>query len=206
MTAMSAAPPPPIAGIILASGVSRRFGAANKLLSPIEGEPIVRRTVRAYLEGGLQPVVVVVGYQAALVGDALAGLPLEIVHNPDFEQGQSRALVRGVHHLPSSISAAVIGVADQPFLTASVVCTLADQFVKSGASVIVPRYAGRQGNPVVFSRSLFPELLTVEGDQGGRPVLRRHEVEIEWVDFLDAEPAVDVDTLDEYLALRQATS
>jgi molybdenum cofactor cytidylyltransferase len=191
----------PVAGLVLASGMSRRFAGANKLLVPIGGVPVVRRTVQAYLAAGLDPVTVVLGHEANLVGDALLGLPIQTVINPDFAQGQSRALGHGVHALPDRTSAAVIGVGDQPLLTGSVIRLLVDSYIITGRSPVVPRYAGRRGNPVLFDRSLFPELLAVTGDQGGRPVIERHRDEILWLDLPDPRPGADLDSEEDYAIL-----
>jgi molybdenum cofactor cytidylyltransferase len=190
-----------IGGIVLASGLSKRFGSRNKLLMPVGGVAIVRRTVEAYLGAGLDPVVVVIGNDSQAVGAALSGLSVIRVENPDFREGQSRALVRGVRALPVAISAAIIGVADQPFLTPTVIERLATSYREFRAHVVAPRYDGRRGNPVLFDRSLFPELMMVEGDQGGRGVLDQHQKEIVWVDVPDAHAGIDVNTEEDYRKL-----
>lgn len=187
-----------IAGIVLASGASRRFGSSNKLLAPIGGVPIIYRTVKTYVDAGLSPVYVVVGHDAQHVAGALSRLEAQIVHNPDFEQGQSRALVRGVRSLPAEAQAAVIGVGDQPLLTASIIRGLVALYRDASALLAVPRYAGRRGNPVLVDRALFGELLEVTGDQGGRPVLERHRTEIAWLDIADERAGMDLDTPEEY--------
>jgi molybdenum cofactor cytidylyltransferase len=191
----------PVAGVVLASGLSLRFGERNKLLAPFGQATVVRRTVQAYLDGNLQPVLVVVGHQADQVRSALAGLSITDVYNPEFEQGQSRALVRAVNSLPEHTAAAIIGVADQPLLTGDVIRELATTYHTTRATLVVPRYAGRRGNPALFDRRLFPELLQVTGDRGGRPVLEAHRQEIVWLDVPDARMAADVDTLEDYRAL-----
>lgn len=187
-----------VAGVVLASGLSKRLPGVNKLLLPINGVPVIRRTVLAYCQSGLTPVVVVVGYQAVKVREGLHGLDVLTVENPNFRQGQSRALVRGVTALPDHVRAAVIGVGDQPYLRSATIVELVQVWRSAGASLIVPRYAGRRGNPVLFARSLFPELLEVQGDQGGRPVIERHGDEAAWIDVPDGTQAADIDTMEDY--------
>jgi molybdenum cofactor cytidylyltransferase len=184
--------------------MSRRFGQQNKLLARVQGEPIIRRTVRAYLEAGLVPVLVVMGHQAERVTHALVGLDVLMVANPDFHEGQSRALMRGIRALPGAVNAAVIGVGDQPLLQPDVVRRMIARFVEDGSLIVAPRFGGQRGNPVLFGRSLFAELLTVEGDQGGRPVIERHAAEVVWLDVEDPRSGLDVDTIQDLEALRTA--
>jgi molybdenum cofactor cytidylyltransferase len=183
-----------IAGIVLASGMSTRFGESNKLLASVGGVPVVARTAQAYVDAGVAPLIVVVGHDAREIEQALVHLPVRCVLNPEFHLGQSRALVRGIHELTEDIDAAVIGVADQPLLTGTIIRSLVRRYRLDRPLIVAPRYAGRNGNPVLFSRQLFGELLQVEGDQGGRVVLQRHRDAVAWVDIDDERAARDVDT------------
>jgi molybdenum cofactor cytidylyltransferase len=174
--------------------MSTRFGDSDKLLARVHGIPVVVRTVQGYVDAGLAPVIVVVGHRAEDVELTLTDVPVRCVLNPDFRLGQSRALVRGIRELPEDIDAAVIGVADQPFLTAPIVRSLVHRFALDRPLIVAPRYAGRPGNPVLFDRRLFGELLQVHGDQGGRGVVRRHRDATAWVDSDDERAARDIDT------------
>ncbi len=194
------------AAIILASGMSRRFRGSNKLLLPAGGIPLVRRVVQAYVAESVTPVYVVVGFEADQVVTALSGLPVNPVWNPHYALGQSRALVRGIQALPASTGAVLIGVADQPYLTAGVIRAIVDRFRTTDAPIVAPRYDGQRGNPVLFRADLFPELLAVEGDEGGRSVIGRHAPEVEWVDFDDGTIGVDIDTGEEEDYLRRLES
>ncbi len=189
------------AGVILASGLSRRFGERNKLLVPVAGEACVRLVARAYVHAGLRPVLAVVGHQAREISDALADLPVHCVANPDYELGMSRSLVRGVGALPPATPAAVIGVADQPFLTLAIIERIVEAWQSTGAPIVVPVYGDQRGNPVLFARRFFPELRAVEGDKGGRSVVQRHETEVAEVHIDEVRAGMDIDTLEDYQRL-----
>ena len=170
---------PLIAGILLAAGQSTRFGR-QKLLEPWDGEPLVRKTAGCFLEGGLQPLVVVVSADPRLV-DALAGLPLTTVENAHPERGISSSIAIGVRALPEATDAALIGVADQPFLTAEAIQALVKAF--SPERIIVPRWGEHRGNPPVFDRRFFPELLSLSDDNGGQLVIAAHADAVTEVPF-----------------------
>lgn len=189
------------AGIVLAGGLSSRFGRRNKLLLPIAGEPLVRRVVSAFLGAALDPVEVVVGHDALLLEDALCGLPITIVRNSEYALGQSSSLIRGVASLPPGVEAAVIGVADQPGLSADVVRSLISAWSFRRPLVVAPRFGGRRGNPVLFDRRLFSALLRVTGDRGGREVIEQNASRTRWIDVPDTGMGADVDTEEEYRRL-----
>jgi molybdenum cofactor cytidylyltransferase len=159
-----------IAGILLAAGLSTRFGR-QKLLQPYRGELLVRKTARCFLEAGLQPVVAVVSSDAAF-GDALAGLPLTMIENAHPEDGISSSIAVGLAALPEATSAALIGVADQPYLTVEAVEQLVRAF--SRGRIVVPRFGNHLGNPPVFDRRFFPDLMKLRGDRGGQVVVSAH--------------------------------
>jgi molybdenum cofactor cytidylyltransferase len=156
-----------IAGILLAAGQSTRFGR-QKLLEPWHGEPLVRKTARCFLEAGLRPLVVVVSKDARLV-DALAGLPLTTVENAHPEKGISSSIAIGVRALPETTEGALIGVGDQPYLTAQAIKELLNAFAPG--RIVVPLWGDHRGNPPVFDRRFFPELLALDGDRGGQRVI-----------------------------------
>jgi len=189
--------PMPVAAVLLAAGGSRRMGQTKQLL-PIDGQPMVRRVAQTVCEVGLAQVVAVVGAEGERVARALAGLDLEIVHNPAWERGMSTSVRAGIEALRPEIGAALLVLADQPALTAGALRILVEAFRASGAPIVAPYYRGRRGNPVLFARSLFAELSRVEGDQGGRAILARYEQDVERVDVDDDAILLDVDTRQEY--------
>jgi molybdenum cofactor cytidylyltransferase len=175
-----------IAGILLAAGRSSRFGR-QKLLEPFRGEPLVRRSARHFIESGLSPVIAVVPGQADVL-DALSGLPLILIENRQPELGISHSIGLGLGALPSTSAAALIGVADQPFLTPAALLTVARAF--SAGLIAASRYGDHRGNPAVFDRSFFPDLLTLKGDRGGLSVIEAHA---ELVVDVELSPAMGLD-------------
>lgn len=166
-----------VAGVLLAAGTSRRFGDENKLLTSVDGEPMVRRSARTLLDAGLDPILVVVGHQSSAVRDALAGLGVEFVENPAYEAGQASSLRAGVSQLSSGLSvrepadAAVFALGDMPYIDPESVRALVAAYEAGLGSALASGFEGERGNPVLFDRSHFSALSSAGGDVGGRSVL-----------------------------------
>lgn len=189
-----------IAAIILAAGASSRMGRPKQLLD-WGGRPLVRVAAEQALVARLDDVIVVVGGAGGAVAAALAGLALHIVDNPAFAEGQSTSLRAGVAALGPAVAAAVVMLGDQPFVTAAIVDRLIAEWRATGAAIVAPSYRGRRGNPVLFSRAIFPELLAVAGDQGARAILAAHAADLRLVPFDDDRPLADIDTPADYQRL-----
>jgi molybdenum cofactor cytidylyltransferase len=184
----------PVAAVVLAAGQSRRMGAANKLLATFDGEALVRRTVRAAIASKADPVIVVTGHMADGVTAALAGLAFEITHNPDYADGLATSLHTGLAAVPATASGALVMLADMPGVSGGVIDRLIAAFAPSdGRSIVLPTAAGKRGNPVLWSRAYFPELMALAGDTGARHLLAEHDEAVTSVEIGPAV-AVDVDT------------
>jgi len=175
-----------VAGVLLAAGTSSRYGDANKLLEPVDGEPMVRRSARTLLDASLDSVTVVLGCDADRVRDALDGLAVELVENPDYEAGQASSVRRAVDHLRHTTDpdAAVFALGDMPYVDPASVDALAAAFDATERSALAAGHDGQRGNPVLFAADHFDALADTSGDTGGRRVL------------LDADDAAVVETGD----------
>jgi len=189
-----------IAGIVLAAGLSRRMGRA-KLLLPLAGRPVIRLSVERVLASGVAPVLVVTGVEHAALAEAVAGLPVELVGNPHPESGQSSSIRAGVAALPRAAEAVLIALGDQPYLPAPVIPALLGERERTRRSIVAPRYRDGRGNPVLFGRELFGELLEITGDRGARAVVERDERRVALVDFDFPMPG-DLDTPEDYDGLQ----
>lgn len=192
---------PPVAAIILAAGASARMGRPKQLL-PFGGKPMLRRVVETVLASPAEMVFVVLGHRAEEMRAALAGLPVQVVFNSDWERGLSSSLRAGLKALPPYVRAALFVLADQPNLTASLLARLIAHHRQSGAPIVLPISRRERGNPVLFDRTLFPELMSLEGDVGGRMLIERHPNLVAGVEISYEEMPADIDTPEDYFSLR----
>lgn len=182
-----------VAAVVLAAGRSSRMGSP-KMLATVEGVPLVRRAAETALASRVDRVVVVTGHRADDVADALDGLDVACVENPAFADGLSTSLSAGLAALGDDVAAAVVLLGDMPMIEAPMIDRLIDAFdPNAGALIVVPTHEGRRGNPVLWSRRFFPELMAVAGDKGGREILADYPDAIAEVE-LGAAAAVDIDT------------
>lgn len=186
---------PRIAAVVLAAGRSQRMGAANKLLSPVEGRPMIARAVEAALGSRASPVVIVTGHGAEAIRAALAGHDVVFVHNPDYRAGMSGSLRAGVAALPEDVDGAVICLGDMPRVTSALIDRLIDAFdPDAGRAICLPVYRGKRGNPVLWAARFFPEIGRLTGDVGARHLLAAHDSAVFEVVCDDEGVLIDVDT------------
>jgi xanthine dehydrogenase accessory factor len=192
-----------IGGVVLAAGLSRRMGR-NKLIAEVGGRSLVRHAVEAALAGGLDPVMVVTGHQAQEIENSLAGLPVGFVHNPDFAEGLSTSLKRGIESLPADCAGAMVLLGDMPGVSPELVGRVRAAFEPAkGRNICVATAEGERGHPALWGRQFFPELMRLSGDMGARGLMAAHADNIVEVVAGDAGPLTDIDTpeaLENYLA------
>ncbi len=183
-----------VAALVLAAGSSRRMGGANKLLQPVGGIAMLRRAVNAALASRCTSVLVVTGADAGAAQACLAGLEVQFAHNPDHASGMASSLRCGLAALPADADAAVVLLADMPRIDGGHVDRLLAAFDPRQPKIVAPVKDGRRGNPILWPREFFAEMMAVEGDVGAREVLQRHASQVEAVAFDDDAIFADVDT------------
>jgi molybdenum cofactor cytidylyltransferase len=189
---------PTVAGIILAAGESSRFGRPKQLLD-YHGQPFVRKVAQTALEAGLSPVVVVTGAHFEPVEACLTGLPMMVIRNQKWGDGQSSSIRAGVGALPAQTPALVLLLADQPQVTPHLIRALVERHTATHAAIVAPLAADRRANPVLFDRRTFGDLRALTGDVGGRAIFSNYLVD--YITWLDESLLFDVDTEDDYRKL-----
>jgi molybdenum cofactor cytidylyltransferase len=183
-----------IAAIVLAAGQSSRMGERNKLLQLIDGKPMVACVSETALESGIVcPVIVVAGFEANRVADALQGLDVTIVNNQHYEQGLSTSLRAGLEALPPDCDGALILLGDMPLIEASDIDTLIAA-AKDRNAICIPVNNGKMGNPILWGAAYFAEMMRLTGDSGAKQLLARHPDSIVEVPIASDRIFTDIDT------------
>ncbi len=193
-----------ITAVILAAGRSTRMGGPNKLLAELSGKPLVRIVTEQALASGASGVIVVTGHQAAEVEKALAGLKVKFVRNPDFAAGLATSVKSGIAAVPANADGAVVCLGDMPLIDARLIDRLIEAFAPDRGNLIaVPVSDGRRGNPVLWSRRFFDELMTLDGDIGARHLIAKHNQAVAEVPVEGHGAFLDIDTPEALAAARQ---
>jgi molybdenum cofactor cytidylyltransferase len=173
----------------------------NKLLLRLDGETVLLRAVRRAAAAGLDPVIVVLGHEAERALAELSGLPCLPVVNPDYARGLNASARAGIAAVPASARAAVVLLADMPFVTDRMILGLVERYRASDAPLVISEYAGVQAPPTLYDRSLFAELGEAEGEGCGKRVVRRHRGEAEVLAW-PAAALADLDRPEDYERVR----
>jgi molybdenum cofactor cytidylyltransferase len=159
---------------------------------------MVARAVARISESGASPIIVVTGFEAERVVAALEDAGVEFTHNPDFAQGMAGSIIAGIEALPGDVAAALICLGDMPAIEATEIKRLMAAFDADGtAAICAPIAQGRRGNPVLFARRFFPELLALRGDSGAKSVIAAHGDVVAEVPMAGSGTLVDLDTNEE---------
>jgi molybdenum cofactor cytidylyltransferase len=191
------------AAIVLAAGLSSRMAPRNKLLiRGSSGLPMVTRTAAAALASRACEVVIVTGHQAEQVEAAVRELDfgarsLRFVHAADYARGLSASLKAGIAALPATVSSALVCLGDMPLVTPTMLDALiAAHDPAAQRAIVVPSCERVRGNPVLWDRRFFAEMMALAGDVGARSLLARHAGQVAEIEIADRAVLQDFDTED----------
>jgi molybdenum cofactor cytidylyltransferase len=194
----------PVSAVILAAGTSTRMGRAKQLL-PLGGTTVLACTIDNVRSAGLDQIVLVLGAGAEAIRRQLPQSLLEglkVVVNQAYAQGMASSLREGLSALHPQTGAALIILGDQPFIRPQTLHEIMAGYHRSGAQIVIPSHQGERGNPVLLGRSVFSEVMTLDGDTGCRAIFANHLEAILKVEVEDPGILLDIDDQDDYDRLK----
>lgn len=180
--------------ILLAAGGSQRLGSPKQLVADAEGRSLVRRAAETALASACRPVVVVLGASAEAVEAEIAGLPVTVAVNTEWQTGLASSLKVGLNALEKTdmLDAVVVMLCDQPQVTSALLDVLITAHADIGHAIAACEYGGALGVPALFGHTLFSALASLTGDEGARRVIKNHAGPMTRIPF--PEGTFDIDT------------
>jgi molybdenum cofactor cytidylyltransferase len=188
-----------IISVVLSAGESSRMGRPKALL-PIEGQNFIERIVGALKQSRAGRIVVVLGHDADEMRRQIDHLPIDIIINTDYKNGQLSSLWSAIRHIENETrcDGMLVHLVDHPYIDRWLVDLMIQRFYETKKLIVVPRHQGKRGHPVIFSRDLFVELLRAPMDQGAKAVVNAHRQETLEIDWQDEGITLDIDTPELY--------
>ena len=185
------------AGIILAAGASIRFGQPKQLIK-LRGKYLVEWVLDAALNSRLQTVVLVLGHEHQKIIQAVGTKgrhpKLEVVINHHYHEGQSTSLKTGLTCVSQAFSAVMYLLADQPMINSNTIDLLLDRFQDSDKDICVPVFEGKRGNPTIFKRPIYEEIMMIDGDIGARSIIGKTAERVLYTEIKDPLCFFDIDS------------
>lgn len=189
--------------VILAAGASTRLGTPKQLLR-YQGCSLIQRVVVTAIASLGEPIVVVLGANAAQIQPELQNFGIQVVINPQWTEGISTSIRTGIEALLTTkpeVQAVVLLVCDQPFVAPDFIQQLITTYQQTQYPMIAAEYAGVVGVPALFDRTLFPALMSLRGDRGAKQMMQQSRQGIQTIPYPHA--AFDIDTATDYTQLLQ---
>jgi molybdenum cofactor cytidylyltransferase len=193
-----------VSAIVLAAGTSTRMGRAKQLL-PLGGTTVLAQTLDKVRSARVAEIILVLGASAEAIRQQLPPSLLDglkVVVNQAYGKGMASSLHEGLAALDQRSDAALIILGDQPFIRPQTLGQIVDGYRRSRAKIVIPSYQGNRGNPVLLDRSVFSEVMALEGDVGCRAIFGSHLEAILKVEVEDKGVLLDIDDQDDYERLK----
>ena len=186
-----------ISAILLAAGQSKRMGDENKLVKNFQGIPLIKHSVRNILASFIGELIIVLGHQKEIIEKLIdKNEKIKFVFNQDFESGMATSIKTGLNHLSEETEAFFICLGDMPMVNKDIFNLLIKS--KNNREIIVPTYKNKQGNPILFSKSMKKKIMTIEGNVGAKKILELNKDKILNIETNDQNITKNFNTLDNF--------
>lgn len=184
-----------ITAIIMASGFSERMGS-DKLFLKVNSQTLIERTIKIVKGSKIDNIIIV--YRDKRIKDIAKNQGIISIYNNNAKKGQSESIKLGIKSADERTKGFIFFVGDQPFLSIEVINKIITEFKKRREEIIIPLYNGKRGNPIIFPALLKKDLLLINGDIGGREVIKNNLDIVNYIKIHDKYLGIDIDTIEDY--------
>ena len=183
-----------LSGLILAAGLSTRYGLKNKLLADFGGISVIRNVTQMALNSGLSSSIVVTGHQSQSIAKELHNEKVRIVYNPAYAKGMGASISFGISCFSKETDGVLIILGDMPKVASRTIRILCEAFKNNkNKDIFVPTFNGKQGNPVLFGSTHFSALRKLSGDRGGLQIIEKNLHRSKYISTSDSGILIDYD-------------
>ena len=188
-----------ISAILLAAGRSKRMAGVNKLTKEIQGIPLIKHSINNIILSSVNEIIIVLGYQKEIIEKLIdKNKKIKIVHNKNFDSGMASSIKLGLNNLSESTESFFICLGDMPMVNKNIYNQLIK--LKNNKEIIVPTFIGKQGNPILFSKSMKNKIMTIQGDVGAKKILDSNKDKILKLETNDQNITKDFNTKDDFIS------
>ncbi len=178
------------------------MGSANKLLLPYRNHTVIEEVLTQVSASRVDDIIIVTGYEHERIDEVLAhylSSRIEIVYNGKFSMGRAESIKCALRHISGNSDAALFLVADKPTVTYRLIDRVIDRYREKRPPILYVMTPSGRGHPIIFSKDLFPELLSLQGDRVGDDLVAKYKADV--IEVEDEKPQLDIDTEDDYRIL-----
>ena len=186
-----------ISAILLAAGKSTRMNGINKLTKEIKGTPTIKHSIKNILSSSVNELVIVLGYENKIVEKLIDKNPkIKIIFNDNFKNGIASSIKIGLENISDKAEAFFICLADMPMVNHNTYNKMIES--RNIKEIIVPNYKGEKGNPVLFSKSMKNEIISIQGDLGAKKIIKSNKNKVLNLETNDQGVTIDFNTQDSF--------
>lgn len=187
-----------ISAIILAAGLSRRMKIGNKLLLKINKYPIISITLDKIKASNVNEIILILGNDYLNIKNIIKEKNIKIYINSNYRSGISSSIIKGLQKVNKLSEGALICLADMPLIKTSTYNIIIDAFYKNNKKNIIPYYNKTKGNPVLFNKNYFKDLINIKGDYGAKHIIENNKEDFAKISVYDKGVLEDIDNASQY--------
>ena len=186
-----------ISAILLAAGQSKRMNGHNKLIKEIQGIPLIKHSIKNILSSSIDELIIVLGHQKEIIEKIIdKDKKIKVVFNKNFKDGMASSIKLGLNSLSEKTDFFFVCLGDMPMINSDIYNLMIE--CKNQKEIIVPTYDGKQGNPVLFAKSLKDKIMTIEGDNGAKKIFEQNKNRIFNIEIKNQSILKDFNTLESF--------
>jgi len=199
-----------ISAILLAAGQSLRMNGENKLIKEVDGTSLIKYSIKNILGSSINEIIVILGHEEEKIKSLIGkNNKINFIYNDDFKSGMASSIKIGLNNISKKSEAFFICMGDMPNVNQNIYNKLIKTKYNYNKKlkpehkkeIIIPTYEGQNGNPILFSKFMKKDIMSINGDNGAKEIVKLNKKKILHVPFDGDGIILDFDTQEDFNSL-----